>query len=182
MSMSSCGLEAATWSALSRLSWGFVFAMLSLFKGHTIPLPPFLLTILPADLQLVLLCSPVLTSNYHCYSSCCETIPLESRHPLFTSCQLAVCLGGRYYYWSNACRHHRGQLTHRCTGAKFVPPSHIHTRAEGARGGWCLVPWFLATSSTWDTNWECSTMCWDPWAEPELKGTLYTFCSTDALW
>jgi hypothetical protein len=68
------------------------------------------------------------------------------------------------------------------TSAKFVPPSHIHTGAEGAQGGRYLVVWFLATSSVWNTDWEHSTTCWDPWAEPELKGTLYTFGSMDGLW
>jgi hypothetical protein len=40
----------------------------------------------------------------------------------------------------------------------------------------------LAPSAAWDNDWERSTVCWDPWTNIELKGTVYTFGSMDGLW
>lgn len=72
--------------------------------------------------------------------------------------------------------------------AQFVPPSHWdwkstltpEQRELEEDGSWRRG--LLATSAAWDSDWERSTTCWDPWAEPELKGTLYTFGSMDGLW
>ena len=73
-------------------------------------------------------------------------------------------------------------------GAQFVPPSHWdwksaltpEQRELEEDGIWRRD--LLATSAAWDCDWERSTTCWDPWAEPELKGTLYSFGSMDGLW
>ncbi|KAF8481802.1 hypothetical protein DFH94DRAFT_408329 [Russula ochroleuca] len=40
----------------------------------------------------------------------------------------------------------------------------------------------LSPSAAWDNDWERSTACWDPWAQVDLKGTVYTFGSMDGLW
>ncbi|KAF8265775.1 hypothetical protein EI94DRAFT_1734777 [Lactarius quietus] len=73
-------------------------------------------------------------------------------------------------------------------GAQFVPPSHWDWMSEltpkqrvlEELGDWRRD--LLATSAAWDSDWERSTTCWDAWAEPELKGTTYTFGSMDGLW
>jgi hypothetical protein len=73
-------------------------------------------------------------------------------------------------------------------GAQFVPPSHWdwkstltpEQRELEEDGVWRRG--LLATSAAWDNDWERSTTCWDPWSEPELKGSLYTFGSLDGLW
>ena len=73
-------------------------------------------------------------------------------------------------------------------GAQFVPPSHWdwksaltpEQREFEEDGAWRRD--LVATSAAWDSDWERSTTCWDPWAEPDLKGTLYSFGSMDGLW
>jgi len=73
-------------------------------------------------------------------------------------------------------------------GAQFVPPSHWDWKSEltpeqrelEENGDWRRD--LIATSAAWDSDWERSTTCWDPWAEPELKGTMYTFGAMDGLW
>ena len=37
-------------------------------------------------------------------------------------------------------------------------------------------------SAAWDNDWERFTACWDPWANVEFKGTVYTFGSMNGLW
>ena len=40
----------------------------------------------------------------------------------------------------------------------------------------------VASSVAWDNNYERLTTCWDPWADVELKGTMYTFGLMNGLW
>lgn len=73
-------------------------------------------------------------------------------------------------------------------GAQFVPPSHWdwkstltpEQRLLEEDGAWRRN--LLAPSAAWDNDWERFTMCWDPWADSDLKGTVYTFGSMDGLW
>ncbi|KAI9444668.1 hypothetical protein H4582DRAFT_1910428 [Lactarius indigo] len=70
-------------------------------------------------------------------------------------------------------------------GAQFVPPSHWDWKStltpEQRRleedGIWRRN--LLAPSAAWDNDWERFTACWDPWADTDLKGTVYTFGSMD---
>ena len=39
-----------------------------------------------------------------------------------------------------------------------------------------------SASAAWDNDWERFTACWDPWADVDLKGTVYTFGSMNGLW
>ncbi|KAI0308340.1 hypothetical protein B0F90DRAFT_1807544 [Multifurca ochricompacta] len=73
-------------------------------------------------------------------------------------------------------------------GAQFVPASHWdwkstltpEQRLIEEDGTWRRD--LLAPSAAWDNDWERFTTCWDPWANVELKGTVYTFGSMDGLW
>jgi hypothetical protein len=73
-------------------------------------------------------------------------------------------------------------------GAQFVPPSHWdwkstltpEQRQLEEEGVWMRD--LVAPSVAWDNDWERFTTCWDPWADVELKGTMYTFGSMDGLW
>jgi hypothetical protein len=40
----------------------------------------------------------------------------------------------------------------------------------------------LSPSAAWDNDWERFTVCWDPWASIEFRGTVYTFGCMDGLW
>ena len=39
-----------------------------------------------------------------------------------------------------------------------------------------------APSAMWDDEWERMTSCWDPWAQPRFKGSVYTFGALNGLW
>ena len=73
-------------------------------------------------------------------------------------------------------------------GAHLVPSSHwdwnstltSEQRRLEEEGIWMRN--LVAPSVAWDNDWERSTTCWDPWADVELKGTVYTFGSMDGLW
>lgn len=72
--------------------------------------------------------------------------------------------------------------------AQFVPPSDWdwkstltpEQRLIEEDGSWRHD--LLSPSASWDNDWERSCACWDPWAQVELKGTVYTFGSMDGLW
>lgn len=74
------------------------------------------------------------------------------------------------------------------TSAQLVPPSHWdwkstltpEQRMIEEDGAWRHD--LLAPSASWDNDWERSVNCWDPWAQVDLKGTVYTFGSLDGLW
>ena len=42
--------------------------------------------------------------------------------------------------------------------------------------------YLVVPSVTWDINWKRLTMCWNPWADVELKGMMYIFGSMDSFW
>jgi len=73
-------------------------------------------------------------------------------------------------------------------GAQFVPPSHWDWKSTltpeqqqlEEDGTWRRD--LVAASVAWDNDWERFTTCWDPWADVDLKGTVYTFGSMDGLW
>ena len=73
-------------------------------------------------------------------------------------------------------------------GAQFVPASHWdwkstltpEQRLIEEDGAWRRD--LLSPSAAWDNDWERFTACWDPWADVDLKGTVYTFGSMDGLW
>jgi hypothetical protein len=74
------------------------------------------------------------------------------------------------------------------SSAEFVPASDWNwkstltpeQRLVEEEGVWSRD--LLSPSAAWDNDWERFTTCWDPWAQVELKGTVYTFGSMDGLW
>jgi hypothetical protein len=74
------------------------------------------------------------------------------------------------------------------SSTQFVPPSDWNWKStltpEQRRieeeGAWRRD--LLSPSAAWDSDWERSTTCWDPWAQVDLKGTVYAFGSMDGLW
>ncbi|KAI0275292.1 hypothetical protein BC834DRAFT_840152 [Gloeopeniophorella convolvens] len=126
---------------------------------------------------------PITTAAKLIYFSRREIIPLVIPQTLPPDRPTALAQG---ITWGQTQEDIREVNSH--AGAQFVPASHWEWKSTLTpeqrvieEEGVCRRD-LLAPSAAWDNDWERFTACWDPWADSDLKGVVYTFGSMDGLW